>query len=793
MISQVSRLALVVAAAGSLSGAAHAQQAIGTAGAANTRTTGTPPGKGTRTIEIGTQVVHNEKIETSATGSLHVIFIDKTTLNVGPNSTLVINEFVYNPATGTGRMAATLAKGVMRIVGGQVTHTGGAEVKTPAATIGVRGGVATIRHCASAGAGCQQAGTRAINHFGVLTAQSGGGTETISRPGFGTFISGLNIPPVSPTRVSQTEINLNNGQLSSQGGARGGVNRPPSDQQAQRGGVGQANSNANPLNIIPLQQQNTSGQQNRLPANPQTAQNTLQQGAQQAATTSAAEIVQSTVVNSARSFVMTTTAGAGSGVPFLAASIVGAGRFNISPIYGFKPENSSFSHVLQASLNINGSGANQTSTLALATGMTGKLENATGYLMGGGFDATSSLDSRREPSSARGNFSSTTQDGALSFVPTDASGVPNGSFALTQNAIDASSSKLIEIKRHPATISGQPVTPYTFTQTVSPQSSTTAATRETRTLTGFAGGLIGGAGDFVIASSALSAPNAVSITGYANGNLGATFNQKVFIPDYDGKPYQFDFVDLDFRFGAHTENADTGRGAYIDSRIFGARAQVGEGAPTSTINLTYDGQTTRLSPTDDHFFMVSSDAVNAASFFPGVNFCVCDFTRWGFWSANAGFTDPSDPQNTATLPGHMMTWVAGIAAKQIDMPTTGTATYNGHVIATMANGSAQYLAAANMTGQVNFGTGSIGMSVSNLDGFNYGGTKLANGAVPTTFQMQLAGSAASGTTPVNPTMYLNGGFFTSASSPVGSMAGAAIISAPANQNYFGSGIFALQK
>jgi hypothetical protein len=35
---------------------------VGTAGAVNTSTSGTPPGAPTRVIEIGTQVVANEKI-----------------------------------------------------------------------------------------------------------------------------------------------------------------------------------------------------------------------------------------------------------------------------------------------------------------------------------------------------------------------------------------------------------------------------------------------------------------------------------------------------------------------------------------------------------------------------------------------------------------------------------------------------------------------------------------------------------------------------------------------------------
>jgi hypothetical protein len=42
----------------------------------------------------------NEKIQTTGTGSVQVLFIDKTTLNVGPNSTLLIDRFVFNPAAG---------------------------------------------------------------------------------------------------------------------------------------------------------------------------------------------------------------------------------------------------------------------------------------------------------------------------------------------------------------------------------------------------------------------------------------------------------------------------------------------------------------------------------------------------------------------------------------------------------------------------------------------------------------------------------------------------------------------
>ena len=43
---------------------------VGTAGAVNTSSSGTPPGAPTRVIEIGAQVVENEKIQTTATGKV---------------------------------------------------------------------------------------------------------------------------------------------------------------------------------------------------------------------------------------------------------------------------------------------------------------------------------------------------------------------------------------------------------------------------------------------------------------------------------------------------------------------------------------------------------------------------------------------------------------------------------------------------------------------------------------------------------------------------------------------------
>jgi hypothetical protein len=93
--------AIPIAAVLALSAAARADT-IGTAGAVNTTSSGTAPGVLSRVIEIGAQVVENEKIQTTATGSVQVLFIDKTTLNVGPNSTLVIDRSFTIPPPRRG-------------------------------------------------------------------------------------------------------------------------------------------------------------------------------------------------------------------------------------------------------------------------------------------------------------------------------------------------------------------------------------------------------------------------------------------------------------------------------------------------------------------------------------------------------------------------------------------------------------------------------------------------------------------------------------------------------------------
>ena len=121
---------------------ANAEQKVGVAAAVKPEATSQPPGGEATTLRIGKSVVYNERIDTSGSGQVQVLLVDGSTFTVGPGSSLVIDKFVYNPATGRGALVATFSKGALRFVGGKLSKNDpGVVVKTPAGALTVRGGI----------------------------------------------------------------------------------------------------------------------------------------------------------------------------------------------------------------------------------------------------------------------------------------------------------------------------------------------------------------------------------------------------------------------------------------------------------------------------------------------------------------------------------------------------------------------------------------------------------------------------------------------------------------------------
>ncbi|WP_198017178.1 FecR family protein [Methylocapsa acidiphila] len=221
--------ALVVGLA--LASVSATAQDVGAAAAVNPLSQSTPPGKETRVLQIGSRIVHNEAIETTKNGTVQLLFVDKTTLSIGPNSSLVIDSFIYDPAAGAGQIVTSITKGALRFVGGQLSHQGAATVNTPVATIGIRGGTATIAQ--------GKDGTRVINHFGQITVANECGAVVIRRTGYAVTVQGRNACPSEPQRASQEEINHYLALLTSKPGQSGGASSVPDDALVSQFGVGQ--------------------------------------------------------------------------------------------------------------------------------------------------------------------------------------------------------------------------------------------------------------------------------------------------------------------------------------------------------------------------------------------------------------------------------------------------------------------------------------------------------------------------------------------------------------------------
>lgn len=222
-------LALVAAALGGGS-RAHAQSA-GSVGAVNPNATGTPPGGASRTLAIGNAVVRNEVLKTSATGTLHVTLSDKTTLNLGPGTTMTVDRYVYDPSSGQGSMQASVKSGLLRYVGGQTSHTGNAAVNTPVATIGIRGNMVIIE--------CGPLGCRVTSLAGgEVSVRNSVNEVLILRPGYTVLVASADAPIPEPTRADPAAIQAAFLLTTSRPGQAGGAARIPTEAQTARRGLG---------------------------------------------------------------------------------------------------------------------------------------------------------------------------------------------------------------------------------------------------------------------------------------------------------------------------------------------------------------------------------------------------------------------------------------------------------------------------------------------------------------------------------------------------------------------------
>jgi hypothetical protein len=96
-------------------------------------------GKDTIQIVKGTEIKTNDKVETK-NGKVKIVFKDDTNVTVTESSSLVIDDFVYDPKSGAGKLGLKAAAGTVRYVSGAIAKDPkNVKINTPTAAIAVRG------------------------------------------------------------------------------------------------------------------------------------------------------------------------------------------------------------------------------------------------------------------------------------------------------------------------------------------------------------------------------------------------------------------------------------------------------------------------------------------------------------------------------------------------------------------------------------------------------------------------------------------------------------------------------
>jgi hypothetical protein len=198
-----------------LAAAPVAAQQVGTATAVNPLSESTPPGGATAPLMVGAHIVHKERVHTTPAGTVQLLFTDKSSMSIAPNTDIVIDEYVYDPNAQNGHMLVSLTKGALRFVGGQLSHQGEASITTSAANIGIRGGTVTVIQGSN--------GTKVINVSGIMTITNGTGTFLLARSDFGALIQSWNTPIQDLGRIPTGEIAFYQAHTTSTPGQNGGV------------------------------------------------------------------------------------------------------------------------------------------------------------------------------------------------------------------------------------------------------------------------------------------------------------------------------------------------------------------------------------------------------------------------------------------------------------------------------------------------------------------------------------------------------------------------------------------
>lgn len=164
-------------------------------------------------VNIGVEM--NDTVVT-AKAKAKLTFEDNTTVNITEQSKLVIDDFVYDPNKGAGKLAMKVVSGTARYTSGQIAKNSpqSVAINTPTATVAVRGtdfsmtvdelGRSLIMLLPS----CDEKKKKCVT--GAISVKNDAGEVFMNEPYQTTLVVSLSTPPSSPVIVTIDQANINN-------------------------------------------------------------------------------------------------------------------------------------------------------------------------------------------------------------------------------------------------------------------------------------------------------------------------------------------------------------------------------------------------------------------------------------------------------------------------------------------------------------------------------------------------------------------------------------------------------
>ncbi|CAA6604225.1 hypothetical protein MTBLM1_20347 [Rhodospirillaceae bacterium LM-1] len=158
-------------------------------------------------LNKGDAVFQGDVLQTPKGASVGLVFMDGTTLALGGNGRLVLDQMVYDASTHTGKSAFSLVQGTFSFVSGEIAKSApdAASLKTPVATIGIRGTMVAGGYTPEAGL------TTALlsetgGSVGEITLTNAAGTVTNNTANGAVHIGNFFTVPSNVVTVSASQI-----------------------------------------------------------------------------------------------------------------------------------------------------------------------------------------------------------------------------------------------------------------------------------------------------------------------------------------------------------------------------------------------------------------------------------------------------------------------------------------------------------------------------------------------------------------------------------------------------------